>query len=239
MTELPPPSFLRRNRYSLLLAALLLLAFMEPISQGEYVGQRTFNFILCLVMAAGAYAVSESKRMLMIALILGVPTVAATWAEILIRSFWPDFDDTATAVRLISQAVFLGFTAGLIMRSVLKGRRVTTDKLAGAAAVYLMLGIVWTQFYALAELVEPNSFKSSTEGFVLGFGDAEVHKTFSLLMYYSFVTLTTLGYGDIVPVSNAARSLAWLEAMVGQIYVVVIIARLVGLHVAANEVEKT
>lgn len=126
--------------------------------------------------------------------------------------------------RLVFALAFYVFAAGLIMAHVFSTEDVAADTLFGAASVYLLLGLVWTLAYTLLERIQPGSFSLSaaptaTDGAAI----------FDYL-YYSFATLTTLGYGDITPLTAEARSLAILEAVTGVLYVAVLIARLVGMY---------
>ena len=113
-----------------------------------------------------------------------------------------------------------------ILAYVLHSGRVTSDKIFAAISVYLLLGFAWTYAYALLDDMQPGSFADSTE---TGRTDYVAHVM--QLRYFSFVTLTTLGYGDVLPRSSAARTMATLEAVMGQIYLAVLVARLVGLHI--------
>jgi uncharacterized membrane protein len=103
-------------------------------------------------------------------------------------------------------ALFLAFTTVVIM---------------GGICVYLLMGFLWAFVFTILESVQPGSFQMP-EGLEAGL---------SSFSYYSFVTITTLGYGDVTPVSNPARSLALLEAILGQLYIAILIARLVGTHI--------
>jgi len=94
----------------------------------------------------------------------------------------------------------------------------------GAVFGYFFIGLMWGFVFSVLESLQPGSFR------VGGGQAAELNK----FMYYSFVTQTTLGYGDITPVTPPARSLSLLEAVIGQFYQAVLIARLVGLHIAQS-----
>jgi len=97
---------------------------------------------------------------------------------------------------------------------------VTAQRVQGAVAAYLLLGLAWAAAYAFVAALAPGAFAT-----------ARPESTHSRsYLYFSFVTLTTLGYGDITPVHHAARSLAMLEALTGQLYPAILIARLVTLH---------
>jgi hypothetical protein len=112
-----------------------------------------------------------------------------------------------------------------ILGDVVHGGRISADKIYGAICVYLLVGFAWAFGYAIMELMDPGSFSG-----VVDTDRADVGRVLQM-RYFSFATLTTLGYGDIVPRSPAARTLATLEAMMGQVYLAVLIARLVGLHI--------
>ena len=109
----------------------------------------------------------------------------------------------------------------LILTHVLRDEEVSREKIFGALSVYLLLGVIWAMLFIMMDSLVPGSFRYGQERVL----------TEAQMVYYSFVTLTTLGYGDIVPVSPTARSLATLEALTGQLYLTVLVARLVGLHI--------
>jgi hypothetical protein len=113
-----------------------------------------------------------------------------------------------------------------ILDDVLRRGRISADKIYGAVSVYLLLGFAWALGYAIVELINPGSFSGIMDTNRNNYGDQVAQ-----LRYFSFATLTTLGFGDILPLSPAARTLAILEAVTGQIYLTVLIARLVGLHI--------
>ena len=122
--------------------------------------------------------------------------------------------------------LFLGFTTWILLRHVMQAKQVDSDTLCGAVSVYLLLGIAWVLLYGVIETVQPGSFNVSSA--LTG----DESKAWADLVYYSFVTLTTLGYGDVAPLSPRVRSLAVLEAITGVFYVAILVARLVGLHIA-------
>ena len=128
--------------------------------------------------------------------------------------------------------LFLGYAVTLVLKFLLAGRRVSSDKISPSLCVYLLLGTMWAHAYSMFYVLDQTSFAFSfvEEGGleVMRFGGEQ---TF-IAIYYSFVTMSTLGYGDIVPVTAPARTCAALQAIVGQLYLAVLVARLVGLHVS-------
>ena len=115
------------------------------------------------------------------------------------------------------------------------GGRVTGDRISAAICVYLLMGFLWAYVYGLIESLSPGSFKLLPVEIQPGEGALVASfpgREFSQLVYFSFVTITTLGYGDITPANPLTRVLTTVEALMGQIYLVVLVARLVGLHIA-------
>jgi voltage-gated potassium channel len=124
------------------------------------------------------------------------------------------------------RALALMYMAGIILRETLRERNVTFDTIAGAASVYLLLGFVGANLFAVLERMEPGSFTTPPHWML-------THPNSSApFIYFSFVTLATLGYGDIVPARPAAAALTLVEALVGQLYMAILIAWLVGLYAA-------
>jgi hypothetical protein len=209
--------FRRFSTVQLLVAlALLLIAapFVEEIEGGELIVSGLFS----LVLLAGVLAVAHRKRVLVIALLLAIPAVAGRW----INHFRPDL--APPAVFLVGGLILISFVIAHLLRFVLRAPSVTVDVLCASISAYLMLGLMWTMAYWLVDQLTPggafsfntNAGARSINGFT-GF-------------YFSFVTLSTVGYGDITPVSRIARWLAAMEAMTGLLYVAVLIARLVSLY---------
>jgi len=127
-------------------------------------------------------------------------------------------------IGLGSYAVFLFISIGAMIGKIFTQTQVTVDTIRGGIAVYFLLGIFWACLYRLLLHFDPQAIAISNY-------DGE----FSTILYFSFATLTTLGYGDIVPIAWQARSLTILESTIGQIYMTVLIARLVGLHLTGME----
>lgn len=178
-----------------------------------------------LLTVASAYAVwSQARHRAVVIFTVGVVlTLLGICSFLTTRQRAPDF------AHLFAQAVFLCYVTGTILRTVFRARVVDGNILCGAACVYLLAGALWGYTYAMLEVVNHQSFNIV---------DPVMAKTVDLydqpgwLIYFSYTTLTTVGFGDVLPGSALARSLSVLEAVIGQIMLVVMMARLVGLHVA-------
>ena len=209
--------FRRFSAVQLLIALALFFAcapFVEEIKGGDLI----VSVLLSLVLLAAILAVAGTRRTLVIALLLAVPTLAAKWAN----HFRPDL--LPAGVFLIGGLLMFIFVVAHLLRFVLRAPSVTTEVLCASISVYLMLRLIWTLAYWLADRLTPGgAFAFNTSG-----GERSINGFTGF--YFSFVTLSTVGYGDITPVSRFARWLAAMEAMTGLLYVAVLIAGLVSLY---------
>jgi len=202
-------------RFGILLAAMLSELTVAPfvvMATGTLLVAR----LLGLIVMVAALSVIGANRT---AVSLFVGAVAFHLASTVSRA--PFVGAGAEVFRL----VFLTYVLWLIMRRVLRDRVVTLDTVAGAACVYFLLGLVWADLFLLVERWRPGSFIVPSTWMVGSGRDLR-----SALLYFSFATLTTVGYGDIHPSDPAAGSLCTAEALIGQLYLAIMIARMVGLH---------
>jgi hypothetical protein len=200
-----------------LLAALALLFFFFPFVEEVKGGDIIVSILLSLVLLCAVLAVADRKRVLVIAVALAIPAIAGRW----ISHFRPDL--VPPSVFLTAGLVLIAFVVANLLRFVLRAPSVNVEVLCASISAYLMLGLLWTVAYWLVDQLTPGAFAFNTnEGkqSISGFN----------AFYFSFVTLSTVGYGDITPVSKVARMLAAMEAMTGLLYVAVLIARLVALY---------
>ncbi len=112
----------------------------------------------------------------------------------------------------------------LVLNYLSEEKEITTDVIAGAICGYLLIGLMWSNFFSILEILQPGSFSVP----------ADVGAESSHFTYYSYVTLTTLGFGDITPTTDQARSLSVLEAIAGPIYLAILVARLVGMSISQS-----
>lgn len=211
-------------RHLALLISILFLFVFTPLIAHLPRGPVILNAAAAAVFVAGSYALIKRKRLFAIAVALSVISISATWLLMIMQRHWTAVFSQACIIILNS------FFAITILGYVLRGTKVTTDKIFAAICVYLLIGYAWTFIYALLEELQPGSFVALS---AVAPGDYVAR--YMEMRYFSFMTLTTVGYGDIVPHSSATRTVAALEAVVGQIYLTVLIARLVGLHIVHAE----
>jgi len=213
------------GRFVFLFAALLLFFVMMTIS-GEGLLLRA---LFSLVFLGGIRAISQRPGQFRRMLLSFLPVLAVVWLGEL--SLSKPLQLTSAA----AQALFLAMVFSLVMEAIFCTRRVTWDTIFGSICGYILIGFIWGQAYSVAYLLDPSTFSASaalTEVFTDSPGDA--FSALRMLTYYSFVTLTTLGYGDISPVGEGVRVLAIIEAIFGQFYVAVLVAKLVSLQQVAS-----
>lgn len=182
----------------------------------------TAALFVAVVIAAVA-TVSESRRRIAVAGCLAAPLVAAWLANVALDVRWLDFAQPILGI------LFVGYAVVVIVLHLFRPQRVTANMIAASICAYLLLAIVWSEAYELIELAKPGSFDIAHVEDLQGQPFSSSNLAFAL--YYSFVTLTTLGYGDVTPVTAPARTFAALEAVTGQLYIAVLVSRLVGLHI--------
>ena len=207
-------------RYLALLVSILFLFVVTPVAAVFRHGVLIMDALAAVVLVTASYAMGKRKRLLAIALVLCGLSIVATWLLLATQARWAAIFSHSCIVVLIL------FFCVTILTYVLGGARITLDKIFAAVCVYLLLGYAWTFAYALVEDLQPGSFVAASP---LNPNEYVAHVL--ALRYFSFMTLTTVGYGDIIPRGATARTLASLEAVTGQIYLMVLVARLVGLHI--------
>jgi hypothetical protein len=203
---------------------MVLMLVLLPFLQRGVIKLTILNILVSAIIYFGILAVSHEKRNATIGLALGLPWFILTWIALFVSS--PPL--TLVFVSNIFLILFYFFTAGVILSFVLRSQQVNDEVLYGSVSIYLLIGGAWGAIYSLLEAVQPGSFVIDPAHNIDGIVDV-----FDLL-YYSYTTLTTLGYGDIIPVSSNARYLAVVEAIMGVMYLAIIISRLVGLFIARS-----
>lgn len=209
-------------RYSAieLLGALIVLFVITPFVELFPHGDLVEATLLTLVMVSAVLAVGGRGRTMGVALLLVIPALTAKWANHLRPDLIHPF------FSLLATMAFFAFVVALLLRFILRAPRVDANVICAAISGYLMLGMLWVPAYVMVTQLSPAAFTISAAA-----SDGRVLSGFDCF-YFSFATLCTVGYGDITPVSKAARMLAVMEAITGLFYMAVLISRLVSVYSA-------
>jgi hypothetical protein len=199
-----------------LLILLLGNIFVLPLAQFATWGRLAARTILSLIIISGLVATARDRRIVLLAIVLALGSLFVGWE---------DLERPYLYLNLLNDLyslLFVGVLVVLILRQVLRAGPITSRRVQGSVALYLLLGVLWAVCYEIIELLQPGSF---------GVMAQKDRAALPQLAYFSFTTLTTLGFGDILPLNPLARSLVLLEALVGQLFPVLLIARLVTMEI--------
>lgn len=209
---------LPRFTYFGLLLSLIFFFIVAPFfSKGAH-ARLVLDLSLMSMLLLSVYICSSNKRYLTAAIILAAPTI--------LRLFFPSTE--VDEITLLFNAAFFAFVIVVLLHLLFTTTYVTKDVIYAALSVYFLIGVLYGIIFTLLESFLPGSFILPQP-----IGDYIVYAAFGQdLIYFSFVTLTTSGYGDIVPLLPPAKFLSILEAITGQVYLTVMIARLIGIHIS-------
>ncbi len=208
---------LRRQRCGLLLAALCVFILMQPIFYGSAIGATLMTAGLFAILLLGLWALRVRRRPLAAVALLAVLTVAELAAD-------PAGEHWLRPVALVTATIFIGAITIALLRHVLDPTPITSDKVFGAVAAYVLLALTFALVFAQLQFVQAHAFHvaiASDRGGRLDWSD---------LMYFSFTVLTSTGFGEITPISPMARSLIIIEQVVGVMYVAFLVARLANMY---------
>lgn len=199
----------------LLLGMFVLVPLMEELLQVPALGELFFFAIICYA----TYSFNHNKRMLAAAVASALPATALMWLQLFVQARW------LTVCGGLCGIVFLAIITSAIIAYIFRQKNIDADIIAGAVVAYLLMALMWSLLYGVLEAAHPGSFKFAE-------GVAFIRR--ELFTYFSLVTITTVGYGDIIPVTPVARAFSNLEAVVGQLYLVILVSWLVGMYILAK-----
>ena len=209
-----------------LLAALVGAAILEPLSLHWTESAQIIAGVVVLVSNVTVLlVVFEERWERRLALCLLIPLFAANIAH----EGLSDRLQIGAIVFHCLVTVFLAFAVAVILKRIFRRQAIRTDDVIGALCGYLLAAVAWGHAYAVVYLLWPESFRVA-DAIAWRLGDWHLQRF--LFNYFSVMTLTTLGYGDITPAGAPVYSLVWLESMFGQFYIAVVVAQLVGLKLA-------
>jgi len=217
-----------RGPYFILTLTLLLCTIAFPLGS-RLIGTNVMQVMITALLIASMYAVIERKWLFRALLLVILPIILSNW--------FVDPNESHPYLNWLTALatdVFLVTVLVVIFADIVTSKRVTADLIFGSVAVYLLFGVVVALIFHLINSVDPGSVIAS-----IGVVDtvADRRDEFSELLYFSFVTLTSVGYGDLTPLESPARSVAMLEGIVGQLYIAILVAKLVGVYTAQSLTE--
>jgi len=214
--------------YRDLTIALGLILILSPVLDTLFDSWKIDSYLTAGFLLFALYEITRRTTDLVIGLALGVPAVASGF----FNAATPD-TPAFNVVPIVLGAFFLGFLIWRILKDVFTGSRISSEQIFGSVCAYLLIGFLFSSIYGFIALVDSDAFALS-DALMNELPFQSNKKGSSFYTYFSFVTMSTLGYGDIAPVSSAARSFAWVQAVLGQLYLAITVAALVGIHIARN-----
>ncbi len=202
------------------LVYLFVVCALGDFSFGDLMADLLFS----LIIVAGVMTTFRQRWVRFLAIVLAVASLALTW--------WQNIQPVGslTILNAVLRIIFLGFLLAVLIVQVFGAGPVTAHRIRGAIVVYLLLGGMWSFLYYIVALTIPNSFH-----WLDGLPPRNPEAFQRALMYFSYITLTTTGFGDITPATPLARTLAMFEALTGQLYLVITLARLVSLAILGKK----
>lgn len=211
---------MERTNFSYLLVALAVFLAFIPLTDDLFAGNppAVKALLFSAILLIGVRSLKGAGRIFLLGMLFAVSGVVLSIASAKV--------DSAT-LQFASLFALLGFLLLAIthtFKQVAFGTDLSANRVVGAICVYLLLGVIWALSYSALELAAPGSFA--------GFETDAGRGWSSEWLYFSFVTMTTLGYGDLLPISATARAMAYMQAVFGQFYIAILVAGLVGAYIA-------
>ena len=211
---------MQTSKFHYLLASLTLMIVLYPFIEGIGFAEHLFLFIILSIFFSSLYTLNHSPRLRRFAYFNGGLMVIL----VALSGFLKDIPPVFGIVGAFATLCFLILIAFAIILDIFHSQDVTTDTISGAACLYLLIGIIWGEAYSLLEHLAPGSFYCSLP-------EKMGHRiNSSFFTYFSFVTLTTIGYGDVSPASEGAKVLVIIEAILGQLYIAIFLARIIASY---------
>ena len=214
-----------RNRYTALLIVIVAMMLVLPLIARDELALFSMKVAVSIILVFGIYVGRRLRRDLIVGAALGIPVLVGRWL--------PQY---STDIRIflaidILTAAFLLYVTIIILSQVLSARRVTLDTIAGAMCSYCLIGLAWAFVYRVMFVANPHAFVFAPGNFHIFEDNSRSEPQLMNFAYYSFATLTTTGFGDVTPAVGVSRAISVLEAVAGQFFLAILIARLVSLEI--------
>jgi hypothetical protein len=216
----------RPGNFTLLLIALLSFVLLPPFFHSRGTSAFVLPLLMSSVLLLGLNIFRQSPREFFVACVFAFPALIGRWLLEFVQI------EALTPFTLICWVGFLGFAVFIILRHILTTKRITYDTISGALCGYLLFGMMYAFVYAIIDFFYPGSLIASSARTAALLTSLRAPRGFEHYVYFSLVTLASLGYGDITPISPPACAFSAIEGIAGQFYIAVLIARLVSLHSA-------
>lgn len=207
------------SRYFYLFVSLTAFFIVNPFLEDNHVS----NFILMLfflsILFFSLYSITNDKKLIFMICTLIILDCITYWYLIFIQPI-----EKMYLIHFIFNIIIFSIVTFSVIRTVSRQREITANTLFGAICGYLLIGFIWSFLYLIIMTIDPSSFQIHIE-------HNSIRARVDHFIYYSFETLTTLGYGDILAIKSIPRTFSWMEAALGQIYLAVWISQLVGLRI--------
>jgi hypothetical protein len=224
------------HRFSFLLASIVVTLLAASVVRGLELGkehnQYIINISFVLLLAASVFITCKKKKSIILSFCLAIPAVLCD--NIILFHY----SDVVAIGYHVFTVLFLGYIIFNILKYIFTRSQISFNTISASLCAYLLLAVVWALVYSLIEIVSPGSFNFSfsveADSILMNYGGEQM----DIALYYSLVTMTTLGYGDITPATATTRMFAAIEAFIGQLYLVVLVARLVGMQIVHSTTKK-
>lgn len=225
--------YLMPRRHTAMLCTIVALVAVRPLIGDGSAATAVFGVAVIVLMISAVYAIqvdellgeesalrSERRRTQVTGATLALIAIAVR----LVAAY--SSSQSITLTWSLSWMLFVGFITWNELHAVLRQKEITRETISMAISVYLLMGVTWTMLYSVIYQLQPQAFSlNGTASSLVAPG----HPIFPVLAYFSFITLTTVGYGDIAPVTLQARYAALAEGVTGQFYLAILVARLVSM----------
>jgi len=198
-----------KQRFLILLCLILGLLVLVPILIRIVAARIFVDIFLTAIVISMVYTISHKKGHVIVGVLLAIVMLVSLW----LQYFYPN--KAILAIGMFAGALFIGVVIASILIFIFRSEEINREIIYAAILLYLLAALLWAFVYTFLELIDPASFNIDL---------SQPQDDLLVFQYFSFVTLTTLGYGDITPVSEVAKAITVLEAVVGQLYLVVVVA---------------